>query len=92
MKQLFIYFLLLNVMISCTNQKEERVPYKWTDAKPPIAEITSHQRIIHGDTVIDNYYWMIDYFKKGPDSTKVVNYLKAENAYLDTMMKGTDKF
>jgi len=33
---------------------------------------------------------MIDYFKKGPDSTKVVDYLKAENTYLDQMMKGTD--
>ncbi|RZL12588.1 MAG: S9 family peptidase, partial [Pedobacter sp.] len=36
--------------------------------------------------------WMIDYFKKGPDSTKVVDYLKAENAYLDTMMKSTKQF
>ncbi|WP_370629748.1 S9 family peptidase [Pedobacter sp. MR2016-19] len=64
----------------------------WPDAKAPIAEIIPHQRVIHGDTVVDNYYWMIDYFKKGPDSTKVVNYLKAENAYLDTMMKSTDQF
>jgi oligopeptidase B len=35
---------------------------------------------------------MNDYFKKGPDSTRVVDYLKAENAYLDTMMAGTKKF
>jgi oligopeptidase B len=34
---------------------------------------------------------MIDFFKKGPDSTKVVDYLKAENSYLDTMMSGTKK-
>jgi hypothetical protein len=34
-------------------------------------------RIWHGDTVIDNYYWMIDYFKKGPDSTKVVELFKS---------------
>ncbi|WP_343522666.1 S9 family peptidase [Pedobacter sp.] len=67
-------------------------PIKWPNAKAPIAEIIPHRRVIHGDTVVDNYYWMIDYFKKGPDSTKVVNYLKAENAYLDTMMKSTDKF
>ena len=32
---------------------------------------------------------MNDYFKKGPDSTRVVEYLEAENAYLDTMMAGT---
>ena len=29
--------------------------------------------------------------KKGPDSTKVVEYLKAENAYLDTMLSGAKK-
>lgn len=65
---------------------------KWPDVKAPIAEIIPHQRVIHGDTVVDNYYWMIDYFKKGPDSTKVVDYLKAENTYLNTMMKSTDQF
>ncbi|RZJ82601.1 MAG: oligopeptidase B, partial [Chryseobacterium sp.] len=60
--------------------------YSWPDAKAPIAEVKPHIREIHGDTVLDNYYWMIDYFKKGPDSTKVTDYLKAENEYLDTMM------
>jgi len=64
--------------------------YKWPDVKAPVAEIKPATRILHGDTVTDNYYWMIDYFKKGPDSTKVVDYLKAENTYLDQMMKGTD--
>lgn len=57
--------------------------------KPPRANINPYPRIMHGDTVTDNYYWMIDYFKKGADSTRVVNYLKAENEYLDTMMSGT---
>ncbi|KQB99651.1 protease 2 [Pedobacter sp. Hv1] len=79
-------------MMSCSNPKEKTVAYKWPDAKAPVAAIVPHNRVIHGDTVVDNYYWMIDYFKKGPDSTKVVDYLKAENAYLDTMMKGTDQF
>jgi oligopeptidase B len=32
---------------------------------------------------------MNDYFKKGPDSTRVVDYLAAENKYYDTMMSGT---
>ncbi len=63
--------------------------YKWPAAKAPVAEIKPKQRILHSDTVTDNYYWMIDYFKKGPDSTKIVDYLKAENAYLETMISGT---
>ncbi len=62
------------------------------NVKPPKADINPYPRIMHGDTVTDNYYWMIDYFKKGGDSTKVVNYLKAENEYLDTMMSGTKDF
>jgi len=66
--------------------------YKWPEAKAPVAGINPHERAIHGDVVNDNYYWMIDYFKKGPDSTKVVEYLTAENTYLDTMMKGTKQF
>lgn len=84
--------LLLSTITACKNQKEKMNPYKWPDAKAPVAEIIPKDRIIHGDTVVDNYYWMIDYFKKGSDSTKVVGYLKAENAYLNTMMKGTEKF
>jgi len=61
----------------------------WPDAKPPVAEKQNHVREIHGEKVSDPYYWMIDYFKKGKDSTKVVNYLTAENAYLETMMADT---
>ena len=55
----------------------------------PVAEKKEHWRTLHGDKVLDNYYWMYDYFGKGPDSTKVVDYLKAENNYLETVMTGT---
>ncbi|MGZ5273768.1 MAG: S9 family peptidase, partial [Kaistella sp.] len=61
----------------------------WPNAKPPVAEKQNHIREIHGEKVNDPYYWMIDYFKKGKDSTKVVNYLTAENNYLETMMADT---
>ena len=61
-------------------------------AKAPIADKKEHWRNIHDDKVLDDYYWMYDYFGKGPDSTKVVDYLKAENAYLDTVMGKTKSF
>lgn len=57
--------------------------------KPPMAEKFNHIRNIHGDEVNDPYYWMIDYFKRGKDSTRVINYLTAENQYLDKMMTDT---
>lgn len=61
----------------------------WPDANAPVAETKPYTRIIHQDTVIDQYFWLNDYFKKGPDSSAVIDYLEAENAYLETMMSGT---
>ncbi len=60
-------------------------------ATAPVAEKKEHWRSIHDDRVLDEYYWMYDYFGKGPDSTNVVNYLKAENTYTETVMAGTKK-
>ncbi|MBC7588546.1 MAG: oligopeptidase B, partial [Chitinophagaceae bacterium] len=65
--------------------------YQWPNAAAPVADKKEHWRNLHGDSVLDNYYWMYDYFGKGPDSTKVVDYLKAENTYVDTMMSATKK-
>jgi oligopeptidase B len=83
----------LTLLAACNNHSDMKTtPYQWPDVKAPVAELKPLQRTMHGDTVTDNYYWMIDYFKKGPDSTNVVDYLKAENTYLDTMMSGTKQF
>ncbi len=59
---------------------------------PPRAEIKNFETGMHGDLRNDEYYWMADYFTKGPDSEKVVEYLKAENEYADTLLAGTDAF
>lgn len=87
-----IPMILLTLLASCGEKNQETQGYRWPDSKAPVAEKIPHERTIHGDTVVDNYYWMIDYFKKGPDSTKVIDYLNTENAYLDTMMSGTKEF
>ncbi|MFT3949248.1 MAG: S9 family peptidase [Agriterribacter sp.] len=78
-------------IIACNTQtKEKMASFEWPQGiKPPVAPVKEHTRIIHNDTVADNYYWLNDYFKKGPDSSAVVKYLEEENAYLDTMMSGT---
>ena len=95
-QKLFTGLLLLLCLSSCllnNNDVKTKETYKWPEGiAAPVADIKPHNRIIHGDTVPDNYYWMIDYFKKGPDSTKVVDYLTAENKYRDTMMSGTKDF
>jgi oligopeptidase B len=54
----------------------------------------------HGDTRVDNYYWMrlSDEQKNAPDSSRdqqtqdVLDYLNAENAYTKSMLAHTDAF
>ncbi|MCE7060421.1 S9 family peptidase [Dyadobacter sp. CY343] len=46
---------------------------------------------MHGDKRNDEYYWMADFFSKGPDSNKVVEYLKAENEYTAKLLGGTEQ-
>lgn len=88
-----IFLLIFTVVIfSCNQNKEVKEAYQWPGATPPVAEKKDHETGMHGDKRNDEYYWMADFFSKGPDSNKVVDYLKAENAYTDTMMSGTDKF
>lgn len=63
--------------------------YPWPKGiTPPIAEKKPYNVGLHGEERLDEYYWLNDYFKKGPDSAKVLDYLTAENAYLDTMLHG----
>ncbi|MDR6457059.1 oligopeptidase B [Chryseobacterium vietnamense] len=84
MKKTYLGLLVMSASIFQSQQ--------FPDMKVPVAEKQEHIREIHGDKVNDPYYWMIDYFKKGKDSTKVVDYLKAENTYWEGMMKDTEPF
>ncbi|MCF0050830.1 S9 family peptidase [Dyadobacter sp. LJ53] len=80
------------IIFSCNQNKDVNEAYQWPGATPPVAEMKDHETGMHGDKRNDEYYWMADFFSKGPDSNKVVDYLKAENAYTDTMMADTKKF
>ena len=71
---------------------------KSTDMKPPVAEKIKKELITHGDTRIDNYFWMrlSDEQKNAEDpdeqTKKVLDYLNAENAYKTAMLKHTEDF
>lgn len=56
------------------------------DMQAPKAKKTEKKLSIHGDTRIDNYYWLND--RENPE---VIDYLKAENAYTKAMLKPTEK-
>ncbi|NGM66031.1 S9 family peptidase [Sphingobacterium sp. SGR-19] len=85
------YMIIIGAMaISCSDNTTKKIA-TWPGVTPPVAEKKVYERTIHGDTVVDNYYWMNDYFKKGPDSAEVIAYLEAENNYTAAMMKDTEK-
>ncbi len=84
----FSLFIISLFLFSLTTMSQQK--YTWPNAKPPIALKKERIRNVHNDPVNDNYYWMYDFFGKGPDSARVIDYLAAENAYLDAMMKDTE--
>jgi len=89
--KLIISLILATMISSCsTDKNSNKKAIKWPDATAPVAAEKAHQRVIYGESVDDPYYWLNDYFKKGADSSAVVAYLEAENAYTDTMMKDTE--
>jgi oligopeptidase B len=58
-----------------------------TSMEAPVAEKKPKELTIHGDTRIDNYYWL-----RERDNPEVIAYLEAENAYRESVMKGTEQF
>src|SRR5262249_28119212 len=53
-------------------------------ASPPVAKKIPKPMTIHGDTRVDNYFWLRE--KTNPEA---IRYLEAENAYTDAVMKPT---
>jgi oligopeptidase B len=77
MKRLFLLLVLSGVILaSCT---------KSDILAPPVAKKMTKELAIHGDTRIDNYYWMNE--RENPE---VIEYLEAENAYKEAAMKHTE--
>jgi len=94
MKKITLLALSTLLLTNCsTDQKETSIMIKSPKANKIEKRITTH-----GDTRIDNYFWMrlSDEQKNAetPDeqTQNVLNYLNAENAYLDQKMKSTESF
>lgn len=52
----------------------------------PVAEKIKKELTVNGDTRIDNYYWLND-----REDPRVIAYLEAENAYMDSITKSSAK-
>ena len=66
-------FLFITILFSCDMKNSLREPK---------AEKIEKELTIHGDTRIDEYYWL-----NQRDDKKVIDYLNAENSYRDNYMK-----
>ncbi|MBT4737398.1 MAG: S9 family peptidase [Candidatus Marinimicrobia bacterium] len=68
------------------------------NSTPPNATKKTHEMTIHGDTRVDDYYWMrlTDEQKSAKDkdsqTQEVLDYINAENAYTQKRLKHTEKF
>src|SRR5438105_673723 len=58
-----------------------------TNPLPPVARKISHPVSFHGRTWDDLYFWL-----RERGNPEVLEYLKAENAYTETVMKDTASF
>lgn len=96
MKRFLIVGGAFMLLVSCNEnmKKDDTIQNKLTEPK---AEKIDHEITTHGDTRVDPYFWMrlSDEQKEAvqPDeqTQKVVDYLNAENEYLNESMKHTEK-
>jgi len=74
-------------LFSCVEEEVQttvNMKKKAMEIEAPIAEKIPEQLEIHGDKRIDNYYWL-----NQRENPKVIEYLEAENDYLDKVMGHT---
>lgn len=68
--------IIAAIISSACNNNEKRM-----QIQPPIAKKIPEKMTIHGDTRIDEYYWL-----NQRENREVIAYLEAENTYTDTML------
>lgn len=82
---LFFYATMVLLLSNCSNEKKYGPVTTQQDyPPPPLAKTIPDTLQEFGNIRIDNYFWMKD--RSDPD---VMAYLKAENAYCDTVMAHT---
>lgn len=83
MRKNSLYPLLLSAIL-LTGCSLNHVKHQSAYPDPPHPPKIDRELTIHGQTRIDSYYWLNE-----RDNPAVLDYLKAENRYLDTVMGDT---
>ena len=86
---LFLAIFLIFAACNKTEQMDSKssAMYEKMDIQTPVAKRVAKELSIHGDTRIDEYYWLNE--RENPD---VVAYLEAENDYKNKMMAHLQSF
>ena len=79
-----VFVLLLIFSVSSINIALAQSNGGGAPLKPPMAEKKTKTTNIHGETLVDEYFWLRE--KTNPD---VMAYLKAEDDYAESIMKPT---
>ena len=78
MKNIISVIILALALITIQSCKTEE------KMEAPVAAKKAKELTIHGDTRVDNYYWL-----RERENPEVIAYLEAENAYREEVMKGS---
>lgn len=73
MKKLVLLVVLASVLLACSSKEEATLT--------PVAQKRPVTLELHGDSRVDDYYWLRD--RENPE---VISYLEAENAYTEQML------
>lgn len=90
-QRIYLFVALSALLLAACTQQD-----KTAALKPPVAEKIEKELTKHGDTRIDNYYWMrLSDEQKNTEvqdeqTQKVLDYLNAENEYKTAMLKHTE--
>src|SRR5262249_5886134 len=85
MRKTILFSLLLAII--CGLHQPATGQLNPSAAVPPVAKNVPRELAIHGDKLVDNYFWLRE--KSNPE---VIAYLEAENAYTQAVMKPTEAF
>ena len=101
MKKIYLLMIAVLTFAACTENQQSEINNemdKKEQAPAPVAKMVKTELSEHGDTRIDNYFWMrlSDEQKNNetPDAQTldVLDYLNEENDYRESEMKDTEEF
>lgn len=95
MKKVLFLLSLTTLMVACSDDKSEQQNTETsppanltTSIAPPVAKKVPHEMVAHGNTRVDDYYWMRDDTRTDEE---VLSHLNSENSYADAVLAPLEK-